>query len=52
MNSRRVPVLFCCGGAGICRSARGVLAKPAAEDASALAAADAQILSEVRTTAR
>ncbi|PYT47554.1 MAG: peptidase M28 [Acidobacteria bacterium] len=47
MNSRRVAVLFC-AVVLVFAGVRAGLAKPAAEDASAFAAADAQILSEVR----
>jgi len=47
MNSRRVAVLFC-AVVLVFAGVRAGLAKPAAEDTSAFAAADAQILSEVR----
>ncbi|MGB4784133.1 MAG: M20/M25/M40 family metallo-hydrolase [Candidatus Acidiferrum sp.] len=47
MNSRRVAVLLC-AVVLVFAGVRAGLAKPAAEDTSAFAAADAQILSEVR----
>src|SRR6267378_673567 len=47
MNSRRVAVLSC-AVVLVLAGVRAGLAKPAAEDANAFAAADAQILSEVR----
>jgi Zn-dependent M28 family amino/carboxypeptidase len=47
MNSRRVAVLWC-AVVLVFTGVRAGLAKPAAEDANAFAAADAQILSEVR----